>query len=60
MSTGVLKLTLHPHAPLTAQFVPAPVSGTGRPIVDRGASARRALAHYASLRNCAGLTARPA
>jgi poly-gamma-glutamate synthesis protein (capsule biosynthesis protein) len=58
-ATGVLKLTLHPHGPLTAQFTPATVSGTGRPIVDRGASARRAAAHYASLRTCAQLTARP-
>ena len=48
-ATGVLKLTLHPHAPLTARFIPAVVSGTGQPIVDHGAAARRALAHYASL-----------
>ncbi len=59
-ATGVLKLTLHPHAPLTAQFIPAVVSRTGQPIVDRGAAARRAAAHYASLRACAGLTRRPA
>lgn len=58
-ATGVLKLTLHPHAPLTARFVPAVVSGTGQPIVDQGAAARRALAHYASLRTCAGLSASP-
>jgi poly-gamma-glutamate synthesis protein (capsule biosynthesis protein) len=58
-ATGVLKLTLHPHAPLTARFIPAVVSGTGQPIVDRGAAARRALAHYASLRACTGLSARP-
>jgi len=58
-ATGVLKLTLHPHGPLTARFTPATVSGTGQPIVDRGASARRAAAHYASLRACAQLTARP-
>jgi poly-gamma-glutamate synthesis protein (capsule biosynthesis protein) len=57
--TGVLKLTLHPHAPLTARFIPAIVSGTGQPIVDQGAAARLALAHYASLRTCAGLSARP-
>ena len=59
-ATGVLKLTLHPHAPLTAQFIPAVVSRTGQPIVNRGAAARRAAAHYASLRACAELTRRPA
>ena len=59
-ATGVLKLTLHPHAPLTARFIPAVVSSTGQPIVDRSAAARRALAHYASLRTCAGLSAFPA
>jgi poly-gamma-glutamate synthesis protein (capsule biosynthesis protein) len=58
-ATGVLKLTLHPHAPLTARFIPAVVSGTGRPTVDQGAAARRALAHYVSLRSCAGLSASP-
>jgi poly-gamma-glutamate capsule biosynthesis protein CapA/YwtB (metallophosphatase superfamily) len=58
-ATGVLKLTLHPHRLLTVQFIPAVVSGTGQPVVDRGASARRAAAHYASLRTCAGLSARP-
>ena len=58
-ATGVLKLTLHPHAPLTAQFIPAVVSGTGQPIADEGAAARSALAHYASLRACAGLSASP-
>jgi hypothetical protein len=58
-STGVLKLTLHPHGPLTARFIPAVVSGTGQAIVDRGAAARQAAAYYASLRACAGLTAHP-
>jgi poly-gamma-glutamate synthesis protein (capsule biosynthesis protein) len=58
-ATGVLKLTLHPHAPPTARFIPAVVSGTGQPIVDQGAAARRALAHYASLRTCARLSANP-
>jgi poly-gamma-glutamate synthesis protein (capsule biosynthesis protein) len=58
-ATGVLKLTLHAHAPLTARFIPAVVSRTGQPIVDHGAAARRALARYASLRTCAGLSARP-
>jgi hypothetical protein len=58
-ASGVLELTLHPHAPLTARFVPAVVSGTGQPIADSGTAARRAAAHYASLRACAGLTSRP-
>jgi poly-gamma-glutamate synthesis protein (capsule biosynthesis protein) len=58
-ATGVLKLTVHPHAPLTARFIPAVVSGTGQPIVDQGAAARRALAHYAGLRTCAGLSSSP-
>ncbi len=58
-ATGVLELTVHPHAPLTARFIPAVVSGTGQPIADRGAAARQAAAHYASLRTCAELTSRP-
>jgi poly-gamma-glutamate synthesis protein (capsule biosynthesis protein) len=58
-ATGVLKLTLHPDAPLTARFIPAVVSGTGQPIPDRGAAARQAAAHYASLRTCAELASRP-
>jgi poly-gamma-glutamate capsule biosynthesis protein CapA/YwtB (metallophosphatase superfamily) len=59
-TTGVLELTLRPHAPLTARFIPAVVSGTGQPLTDAGAAARRATAHYASLRACTGLTSRPA
>jgi poly-gamma-glutamate capsule biosynthesis protein CapA/YwtB (metallophosphatase superfamily) len=58
-STGVLELTLHPHAPLTARFMPAVVSSTGRPLPLHGAQARQAAAHYASLRACSNLTARP-
>jgi poly-gamma-glutamate synthesis protein (capsule biosynthesis protein) len=58
-STGVLKLTLRQHAPLTAQFIPATVSRTGQPVVDHGASARQAAAHYAALRGCAQLAAHP-
>jgi len=58
-ATGVLELTLHRHAPLTARFIPAVVSATGRPIVERGAAARRAAAYHASLRACAELAARP-
>ena len=58
-ATGVLELTLHPRAPLTARFIPAVVSRTGQPIVNRGASARRAESHYADLRTCTGLTPLP-
>jgi poly-gamma-glutamate synthesis protein (capsule biosynthesis protein) len=58
-ASGVLELTLHPHAPLTAQFIPAVVSATGQPVVLHGAPARQAAAHYASLRACAQLTAQP-
>src|SRR5580693_2277897 len=58
-ATGVLKLTLHRRAPLTAHFIPAVVSRTGQPVVLRGAQARRAAAHYASLRACSGLARRP-
>jgi hypothetical protein len=57
-ATGVLSVTLHPHAAMSARLIPAVVSSTGRPILDDAAAARRALAHYASLRACAGLTAR--
>ena len=59
-TTGVLELTVRPHAPLAARFIPAVVSGTGQPVADAGAAARRATAHYASLRACTGLTSRPA
>jgi poly-gamma-glutamate synthesis protein (capsule biosynthesis protein) len=58
-ATGVLELTLRPRAPLTARFIPAVVSRTGQPIVDRGASARRAESHYAGLRTCTGLAPLP-
>ncbi|HEV2244634.1 MAG TPA: CapA family protein [Streptosporangiaceae bacterium] len=58
-STGVLKLTLHPHSPLTARFIPAVVSSTGQPVVEQGAAARQAAAYYASLRACAGLAPQP-
>jgi len=58
-ATGILELTVHPRAPLTARFIPAVVSGTGQPIADRGAAARQAAARYASLRACAGLAAKP-
>jgi poly-gamma-glutamate capsule biosynthesis protein CapA/YwtB (metallophosphatase superfamily) len=58
-ATGVLELTLHPRAPLTARFIPAVVSRTGQPIADRGASARRAESHYDDLRTCTGLAPLP-
>ena len=58
-ATGVLKLTLPPNGPLTARFIPAVVSSTGQPIVLTGPAARRAEAHYDSLRVCTQLTARP-
>jgi poly-gamma-glutamate synthesis protein (capsule biosynthesis protein) len=58
-ATGVLMLTLHPHRPLTARFIPAEVSATGQPIPLTGAAAARAAGHYASLRTCAELSARP-
>ncbi len=58
-ATGVLELTLHPHAPLTARFIPGVVSSTGQPIPDRGTAARQAVAHYASLAACAELAPRP-
>jgi len=58
-ATGVLELTLRPHATLTARFVPAVVSSTGQPVVLRGAAARQAVAHYDSLRACSELAAQP-
>jgi poly-gamma-glutamate capsule biosynthesis protein CapA/YwtB (metallophosphatase superfamily) len=58
-ATGVLELTIHPHAPLTARFIPAVVSGTGQPVPDRGAAARQAAAHYDSLRACTELASKP-
>jgi poly-gamma-glutamate capsule biosynthesis protein CapA/YwtB (metallophosphatase superfamily) len=58
-ATGVLNLTLHPHRPLTARFVPAVVSATGQPVVLHGLRARRAARDYARLRGCTNLTARP-
>lgn len=57
--TGILHLTLHPNAPLTAQFFPATVSSTGQPVLATGADKDRIANRYASLRACAGLTATP-
>ncbi len=58
-ATGVLRLTLRPHAALEARFIPAVVSATGQPVPETGARARQAAAYYASLRRCAGLSAKP-
>jgi poly-gamma-glutamate capsule biosynthesis protein CapA/YwtB (metallophosphatase superfamily) len=58
-ATGVLELTLRPHGPLTARFLPAVVSATGQPIPLTGRAARRAQQRYASLRACAQLAAAP-
>ena len=58
-ATGVLRLTVRPHAALEARFIPAVVSATGQPVPETGARARRAAAYYASLRRCAGLSAKP-
>ena len=58
-ATGVLELTLHPHAPLTSRFIPAVVSSTGQPVVLHGAAASQAVAHYNSLRACTELSAQP-
>src|SRR6202000_2991116 len=39
-ASGILELTIHPHAPLTAKFIPAVVSGTGQAVVEHGVTAR--------------------
>jgi Bacterial capsule synthesis protein PGA_cap len=59
-ATGLLELTVHPHRPLTARFIPAVVSKTGQPVELTGAAAKRAAARYAALRGCTGLAAHPA
>ena len=58
--TGILRLTLHPDRPLSAQFLPAVVSATGQPVLATGADATSIAARFASLRACAGLAAAPA
>jgi len=58
-ATGVLQLTLHQDRPLTARFIPAVVSDTGRPVPLTGAAAHRAKRDYASLRASAQLAAAP-
>jgi poly-gamma-glutamate capsule biosynthesis protein CapA/YwtB (metallophosphatase superfamily) len=58
-ASGVLELTLRPHAALTSRFIPAVVSSTGQPVVLHGAAARQAVAHYDSLRACAELAQQP-
>ncbi len=57
--TGVLLLTLRRHGPLSARFVPATVSATGQPVVDKARAARHALEHYRRLRSCTRLSAQP-
>lgn len=57
--TGVLKLTLHPHAPLSAQFLPAVVSDSGQPVLLTGSAKSRAATDYAGLRGCTGLATAP-
>ena len=52
-ATGVLELTVRPHAALTARFIPAVVSGTGQPVARprrRGTAGRRALREPAGVR----------
>jgi poly-gamma-glutamate synthesis protein (capsule biosynthesis protein) len=56
--TGVLKLTMTGRTVVTSEFVPAVVSATGQPVPLTGEAAARAGQRYASLRDCAGLTAR--
>jgi poly-gamma-glutamate capsule biosynthesis protein CapA/YwtB (metallophosphatase superfamily) len=58
-ATGILELTLRPHAQLTARFLPAVVTRTDQPRILHGAPGRRAEAQYARLRTCTGLAARP-
>jgi poly-gamma-glutamate synthesis protein (capsule biosynthesis protein) len=57
--TGILRLTLHPGAPLTAEFMPAIVSSSGQPVLATGADRDRIAKRYAGLRACAGLAAAP-
>ena len=57
--TGVLRLTLHPDAPLSAQFLPAVVSATGQPVLLTGSAKSRAGTDYANLRACTGLAPAP-
>ncbi len=58
-ATGILRLTVPRRGSLSAHFIPAEVSATGQPVLLSGAAARQAAAHYASLRSCTGLSARP-
>ena len=58
-ATGVLTLTVRPHRPLMARFIPALVSAAGQPIPLTGAAAKRAATRYAGLRTCADLAAQP-
>ena len=56
-ATGVLELTVHPHAPLTARFIPAVVSPA--PASPSPTAAPPPAARYASLRGCAQLAPQP-
>jgi poly-gamma-glutamate synthesis protein (capsule biosynthesis protein) len=59
--TGVLKLTIPDGkvSSLTAKFIPALITSTGQPKVATGDAAASILSRYASLRGCAGLSAKP-
>jgi poly-gamma-glutamate synthesis protein (capsule biosynthesis protein) len=59
--TGVLKLTIPDGKvpTLTATFIPALITSTGQPRVSTGTDATAIRSYYASLRGCAGLTAKP-
>jgi poly-gamma-glutamate synthesis protein (capsule biosynthesis protein) len=59
--TGVLRLTFHAGAdePAGSKFIPAFVTSTGQPVVQTGAKGAAISQRYASLRTCAGLSAKP-
>ncbi|MGI5485248.1 CapA family protein [Microtetraspora malaysiensis] len=56
--TGVLTLTINGRKVLKDRWTPARISG-GVPVPVTGEAGKQALAEYASLRQCTGLTARP-
>lgn len=56
--TGVLTLTINGRKVLKDEWTPARING-GIPIPLTGAARQEALAHWKSLRRCAGLSARP-
>ena len=59
VNTGVLKLTVRGRTVVRHTLVPAVVSGTGQPVRATGEIADQQLKHYAELRDCSGLDARP-